>query len=113
MSGMASRALCAGRGSTGAPRFFSVMRRTRSLTHCCALRGSLRSQYERYWMGIPPISSGTTFAPDRTATVTVAPFRASSLPISAPELPTPTTRTRCAAKPCGRRYADECMRCPP
>jgi len=54
-------------------------------------------------MGSPASVNGTTFAPDRTATVTWAPAPASSLPISAPEFPTPTTSTRRPAYPSGRR----------
>ncbi len=59
-------------------------------------------------MGSPASVSGTTFAPERTATVTLPPARAISLPISAPEFPTPTTSTRRPAYPSGRRYATLC-----
>jgi len=66
------------------------------------------TQWATYWIGSPASVSGTTFAPDRTATVTSPPARAISLAISAPEFPTPTTSTRRPAYPSGRRYATLC-----
>ncbi len=94
INGTASSTLYPGRGSTGGPRRASVSRCTAATTISCALRGSCRTTTDAYWIGSPNSVSGTTLAPLRTAMVTCAPAFASSLPISPPEFPTPTTSTR-------------------
>src|SRR5436309_2537374 len=108
MTGISSSGLCAGRGSTGFPRRSCVRSCTSATAPSCTRRGSLRTPKATYWIGSPAKVSGTTFAPDRTAIVTLPPARAISLAISAPEFPTPTTSTRRPAYPSGRRYAALC-----
>src|SRR5207249_403323 len=61
--------LCAGRGSTGFPRRSRVKSCTSAIARSCARRGSFRTQWATYWIGSPRSVNGTTFAPDRTATV--------------------------------------------
>ena len=57
-------------------------------------------------MGMPRICSGTTLAPERTATVVSMPSRPSSLAISPAEFPAPTTSTRLPRTSSGRAIRD-------
>ena len=69
MSGTLGQSVAGGGGNTRGPRSPPIIVVTRWTND----RGSGLTSTDKYWMGMPSSSRGTTAAPDRTASETSAP----------------------------------------